>query len=180
MSHRVFKIAFLPTLVFILSACTPATFQKLKTPKPIKSEITVVIPKDKENKTIWIRNDNSDRSNKNIQVVNQEIAETFYAAAIYGKRNGYKYFALTNGNVNNLNGFPINTLDNLIGLYQFEEEDAKKYYKPRQLVSQGHGKSIFDVNTIRLQLQYFKKPIPGLFFFNINKVIQQADKYISN
>lgn len=179
MSHHILKIAFLPALAFMLSACTPATFQKLKTPKPIKSEITVIIPKDKKNKTVWIQNDNSNRKNKNAQIVYQEIAETFYAAAIYGKNKGYSYFALTSANINNLKGFPINTIDNLIGLYKFEKKDAKKYYKPEQLVSQDSD-SIFDANTIELQLQYFKKPIPGLFFYNIDEVIQQTDKYMLN
>ncbi len=179
MSHRIIQIILFFSLLLLVNGCTFVTFHKVKTPKPVKSEIIVSVPKDKENKTIWVRNDSFSSKDKEINTINKKIAETFYVAAIYGKQKGYDYFALTNDNLNNLNGFPINTLDNLIELYKFEEEDAKKYYKPRQLISSRHG-SILSSSFLRLQLQYFKKPIPGLFFYNIDEVIQQTDKYMSN
>ena len=77
-----------------IGGCTPATFQKAQTPKPLKNEITVITPKNEENKTVWIRNEESTLHNS-LEIIYQKMAETFYATAIHGKNLGYSYFAIT-------------------------------------------------------------------------------------
>jgi hypothetical protein len=170
------KICISATFLLLISGCTPATFQKIQTPKPLKHEIIVITPKDKENKTVWIRNEESTLHNS-LQVKYQKMAETFYATAIHGKNLGYSYFAITAENMNNLSGFPINSFDNVIAFCDFERITAKKYYKPRP-ICWSHSGGLFDLYDIRLQVQYFKDPIPGLFLYNIDEVITQTEKYL--
>ena len=170
------KITVISAILLIFSGCTPATFQQIKTPKPLKSEITIITPKDKENKTVWIENKES-TLNDSLQIKYQKIAETFYAAAIHGKQKGYSYFAITAKNMNNLSGFPINNFDNVIAFCDFEKTTAKKYYKPRPICWSKSG-GLFDLYTVKLQVQYFKEPIPGLFLYNINEVIAETEKYL--
>jgi len=166
---------FLLFLAFLVAGCTPANFQEFNSPSALSGKIRIITPKDKKDKRVWF--ENSNRIDGEEATVRQ-IAETFYAAAVYGKRHGYRYFALTNDNVNNLGGFPLNTLNNIIGMLRFEMADAKRYYKPRQLLNQHHNRSIFSGRHVYLQVRYFKRPIPGSFLFDIDETIRQAKRYM--
>ena len=170
------KTGIATTFLFFFAGCTPATFQKIQTPKPLKNEITVITPKDRENKTVWIRNEDS-TLHDDLQTKYRKMAETFYAAAIHGKDLGYSYFAITAENMNNLSGFPINNFENVIAFCDFERITAKKHYKPRPVCWSDSG-GLFDLYSIKLQVEYFKTPVPGLFFYHIDEVIAQTERYL--
>jgi len=163
--------------VFIFTGCMAATFHKMQTPKPMKDEVTLIIPKDKENKTRIFRNE-SNRLKKSLREIDRQIAEAFYSAAVYGKQQGYDYFALTSKNMNNLAGYPINDFDNLIKYCHFEKKSAKKYYKPRPVCWAENETGLFDLYTVKINVKYFKKPIPGLFLYNVDEVIKKTEKYL--
>jgi type II secretory pathway pseudopilin PulG len=154
-----------------------ATFHNIKTPKILKSKITVVIPKDKDNKNIFFDNDDN-YLKKSDNDIKRQLAETFYAAAIYGKQRGYSYFAITAKNMNNLNGYPINSFDNIISFCDWEKENSKKNYKPRPICWAKNGSGLFDLYSVKLKVRYFKDTVPGLFFYDINEVIKQTEKYM--
>ena len=166
------KIAAISVSLLIFSGCTAATFQKMQTPKPLKNEITVVTPKDPEDKRVWIRNEN-DIIGKTIKEIDYQLAETFYAAAIHGKNLGYSYFAITAKSMNNLAGFPINNFDNVVQFCNWEKEN--KAYRPKPLC---YEEGIMGGYSVELEVRYFKEPIPGLFLYNIDEVIKETEKYL--
>lgn len=167
---------FLLFLAFLVNGCTPANFQEFSSPAALSGKIRIITPKDKSDKRVWFENQNRIEGEKDTI---RKVAETFYAAALYGKRRGYRYFALTNDNINNLGGFPVNSLNNIIGMLRFELADAKRYYKPRQLLNQHHKRrGIFAGHRVYLQVRYFKRPIPGTFLFHIDETIRQAKRYM--
>jgi len=168
---RIVSAGTLWMFVLLFEGCTPATFHQIQTPKPLKSEITLVLPKDPEDKRVWIKNNTSLRG-VSLEEVDRQMAETFYAAAIYGKRQGYRYFAVTAKSMNNLQGFPINSFDNVVAFCNWEK--TNEAYRPRPLCRR-HG--ILSGN-VRLEVIYFKKPLPGLFLYNVDEVIRQTAPYL--
>jgi hypothetical protein len=171
------KITAVTVILLVFSGCTAATFQKMQTPKSLKNEITVIIPNDKENKTIFFDNSNNNIGKSKVET-DRQFAETFYAASIYGKQKGYSYFAITSKNINNLSGYPINSFENVLDYCNFEKESGKKHYKPRPICWAEDGSGLFDLYSIELKVQYFKEQIPGLFLYNIDEVIKETEKFL--
>jgi hypothetical protein len=168
---KLINICIGTAFLLLIGGCTPATFQKAQTPKPLKNEITIVTPKDSEDKRVWIKHDSS-AVNKSIKEIDYQLAETFYAAAVHGKRLGYSYFAITAESMNNLSGFPINNFNNIVQFCNWEKEN--KAYRPGPLC---YKKGIIGY-SVELEVKYFKNPIPGLFLYNIDEVITQTEKYL--
>ena len=169
------KITIISAVLFILSGCATATFQTVKTPKPLKNEITLITKKGDKIKVFEHEGDTKHKSIKDSSI---DLAETFYTAAIYGKQQGYAYFAITSQNMNNLSGYPLNSFDNVLEYCNFEKESSKKNYKPRPVCWAEDETGLLDLYSVKLKVQYFKKPIPGLFLYNIDEVISQTEKYL--
>jgi len=170
---NIIKIALVSIVLMFMNGCTPATFLQVKTPIPLKSKIQVVVPKDKKNKNIKVQNLEDfiwDKSK-----MPKQLAETFYTAAIYGKQHGYSYFAITKKNTDNLSGFPINSFDEMLKYCQLK---GKGHFRSMCWNYNRNGESIIIGDSVSLKVRYFKKPIPGLFLYNIDETIKQTEKII--
>ena len=172
------KIAAISVSLLIFSGCAGAysNAYKVKTPKPLAHTVKVFEHKDTINKPVYFENQESIYQ-KPLQQVDKQLAETFYASAVYGKNKGYKYFVIVEEKINNLGGFPINNFENIKNLCNWEYNNAKRNYKPEQLCWDEHSKSLIG-SYIGFEVRYFKKPIPGLFLYNIDEVIEETEKYL--
>lgn len=81
-----------------------------------------------------------------------------------GKKNGFKYFAVINKNINNLQGFPITKINDL-----HEYCNAYKLYKDADYFKRRCP------NIRGIKIVYFKKAIPGLPLWNIERVLKSED-----
>lgn len=85
-------------------------------------------------------------------------------AAQEGKKNGFKYFAVINKNVNNLQGFPINKPKDLHEFCQ-----AYRIYKKADF----YKLRCPDIGGVEgVKVVYFKEPIPGLALYNIERILK--------
>jgi len=173
--NMLIKTALVASVGLVLSACTPANFYTVQTPKPVKSTIKVVVPKDTEIK--WVKIDNQDNFiwDKTGKEMPRQLAETFYTAAVYGKQHGYCYFAVTKKNTNNLSGFPINDFNEMLRYCQLK---GRGHFRSMCWNYDHNGESIVSNHTVHLKVQYFKKQIPGIFLYDIKQTIKETEKYL--
>ena len=171
---RVRKVALILSSGLALVGCTPANFYTVQTPKPVKSTIKVVVPKDTETK--WVKIDNRDNFiwDKSGKEMPRQLAETFYTAAVYGKQHGYRYFAVTQKNTNNLSGFPINDFNEMLRYCQLK---GKGHFRSMCWDYDNNGQGIIVNRSVYLKVQYFKEPVPGIFLYNIEQTMKETEKY---
>lgn len=87
--------------------------------------------------------------------------ESLFGAFVkYGESKGYKYFAITNEDVNNLQGFPINTM-----------KDFYVYNLKGKFNQTGKtGYSFLKGSTFEFKIVYFKEKPSNLFLFNVENI----------
>jgi hypothetical protein len=161
-------------VLFSLSGCAGAYSKsyEMKTPQPLAHVVKVYEHDDTLHEPIYFEN-KTKVSRKDLKQMNKQLAETFYAAAIYGKEKGYKYFAIVEEKTNNLEGFPVNDFLNMKKICNWEVANAKKHYKPELLCWDKHSKSLIG-SYIGFEVRFFKEPIPGVFLYNIDETIAQT------
>ena len=104
------------------------------------------------------------KDDKNLGLVDISIKAELLMAAQEGKKNGFKYFAVINKNINNLQGFPITKINDLHEYcYAYKLYKDADYFKRRC------------PNIRGIKIVYFKKAIPGLPLWNIERVLKSED-----
>ena len=161
------KIVAVASIMFLMSGC--GILIQVKTPKPLKNKILV----GREGNGQYSFTNRADIG-KHKKGLGFQLAETLYTAAVYGKQKGYSYFAITKKNMSNLNGFPINNYKNLLKYCDLDGGHFRSMCWNYNNDSQG----IITADSVDLKVKYFKKPIPGLFLYNINQTIKNTVKKI--
>lgn len=102
-----------------------STGPKLTTP----SGETYYIPKDGDNFKVFglksnVATKEKAKTLKNYYSKEEALKAQLTVAARYAKTKGYNYFVLTNSNVSNLNGFPINKYSDLVRYLTLSERKS--------------------------------------------------------
>lgn len=158
------KLSVIASVVFLFSGC--GALLQVKTPKPLKNEILV----SKEGADYAFSN-RAEFDDKEKSKMKAQLAETLYTAATYGKQQGFKYFAITKKNISNLNGFPINSFENLVRYCNLK---GRGHFRSMCWNYNNNSEGIFTLGSVDLRIRYFKKAVPGLFLYNIDDTIEKT------
>lgn len=95
---------------------------------------------------------------------------------LFAKTNNYKYFGFVNEEINNLNGFPVNTYF-AFRKYMIPEGGYHKNGKGNQ--------SYWGPSFMRYEVMYFKEKQQGLFLYNVedfekDRAIYEAEEEAKN
>ena len=156
------------TLSLSLGGCTRAAFVKPPADANLTSDITIVVPKSEP--WIEIRNGTYIGGKGIMTRLPLHLAETYYAAADYGKRHGHRYFAVRNATTDNLAGFPINTFEGMLfycglaGRGHFRST-CWHYDRKESIMRAGHA---------TLKVLYFDDPLPGYFLYDIDRTLAET------
>ena len=154
---------------FIMNGCAAISPVEFKAEKPISHEITIVKEKNSEKYYFYYQKRiQRDQFDADLKI---QMNETFYTAASLGKKNGYKYFALVNDKINNLQGYPINTVE---GLLKYATLKNKANFKVELFNDKGYA--VVKDSHIDLRIIYVKDAIPGMFLFSCDDVIEETSK----
>ncbi len=159
------KISFIASIMFLMSGC--GALIQVQTPKPLKNEILV----GDEGSGEFSFSNRADIERKTKKGLDSQLAETLYTAAVYGKQNGFQYFAITKRNISNLNGFPINDYENLL---KYCELKGRGHFRSLCWDYNHDSEGIITMNSVDLKVKYFKESVPGLFLYNIEETIEET------
>ena len=160
------KILVVASIMFLMSGC--GALIQVQTPKPLKNEISV----GDEGKGEYSFTNRAEVV-KGKKGLDSQLAETLYTAAVYGKQNGFSYFAITKKNISNLNGFPINNYENLL---KYCDLKGRGHFRSLCWDYKHDSEGIITMNSVDLKVKYFNKPIPGLFLYSIDEMIKDSVK----
>lgn len=158
------KISVIASIMFLVSGC--GALIQVQTPKPLKNEILV----GDEGKGEYSFTNRAEIE-KDKRGLDSQLAETLYTAAVYGKQNGFSYFAITKKNISNLNGFPINNYENLLKYCNLK---GRGHFRSLCWDYNHDSEGIITMNSVDLKVKYFKESVPGLFLYNIDETIEET------
>jgi len=101
---------------------------------------------------------------KKTKEIKSEVIKAIYFAKKYGKKNGYRYMAIVNKNINNLAGYPINNVNSFSRLLELNGNE-NNYNKFR--FSRKGSDYLLHMDYVNLKVVYFKEPMPGLFLWKL-------------
>lgn len=142
---------------------------------------TVSVPNNPNSKDIEIfQTDNGYVIFKNKSSYEDKPYKTFIqimdSIVLFAKTNNYKYFGFVNEEVNNLNGFPVNTYT-AFRTYLIPEGGYHKNGKGNQ--------SYWNAGYMRYEVMFFKEKQQGLFLYNVadfekDRAIYEAEDEAKN
>ena len=96
----------------------------------------------------------------------KSFENTMKVAAKFGRSKGYRYLAMRNFKMDNLAGYPLNTMESVKRYISLKD---KAHFKPDTFLGNKQDSLIIDSN-IRLRATFLKQKPKGLFVWDLNRI----------